>query len=136
MSITLVTAASTRSLTTVAAVMRDLGGDAAGLDVLMVDAMIREASAAIESSCQTIFAQQKYTETFDLQRDPVLILTYRPLVSITEVKIDTHRDHGLSHPVACRAGCSGGQYGWMELRELGRQRSVSPIRRAIGSRSK
>lgn len=89
MSITVVTAASTRNLTSVAAVMRDIGPDGIGADLLMVEAMIAEASAAIESECHTIFAQQKYTETFDWQRDPVLILRYSPLVSVTEVLIGT-----------------------------------------------
>jgi hypothetical protein len=89
MSITTTVAASTRNLTTMATVLQDIGADGVGADLLLMESLIAQASAAIERACQTIFAQQTYTEILEQQRDPLLLLRYRPIVSVTSATIDT-----------------------------------------------
>lgn len=88
MSITVVEAASTRRLITLA----DLE-DAFGIETVQVNAaaflrLIDRASAAVEGYCGRIFAQQEYLERFRREPSHELVLKYSPIVGTPLVTSD------------------------------------------------
>lgn len=59
----------------------------------VIDALITQASAAIERECNRIFGVTSYTEQYD-GTDTALVLTLRqyPVVSVTDVRDDAARE--------------------------------------------
>jgi hypothetical protein len=64
MPVSVLIAANARRLATVADLQADLGAALVQDHVLSLEAMLDQASAAIERACHRLFAQQLYTETF------------------------------------------------------------------------
>jgi hypothetical protein len=88
MSLTVTTRRRVSALTTAAAVRRQVAGAAStGHDALLAD-LIAEASAAVESHCQRVFAREAITETFMGEDDLFIALARRPVVSLTSLLLD------------------------------------------------
>jgi hypothetical protein len=83
MALTVLTAASTRHLTTIEAVEAQLGFEDHNLY-----AMIGRASAAIERYCHRIFAQQRYEEVVMSVPDQYLYLSVPSVVTVQSVLFD------------------------------------------------
>jgi hypothetical protein len=88
MALTVITAASTRRLTTLEAVEAELGMDAASEGSEVLDRMIGQASSAIERACGRIFAQQRYQEILLPVDGPWLFLAMTPIVSVSSLVLD------------------------------------------------
>jgi hypothetical protein len=82
MSLTVQTAATSRRLTTAQAVYADTGDVHYLEEPTLANSLIDQASAAIESWCGRIFAQQRYVEVLGQVRDLLLPLRMRPIVAV------------------------------------------------------
>lgn len=88
MSVTVLTPADTFRLTTLEAVMHEIVLED---QLLFVEGLLDQASAAIARACGTIFAQQEYREIQggDWCRGPAFFLRYRPIISVSSVTYGT-----------------------------------------------
>lgn len=87
MSVTVLAASNTFRLTTLDAVLAEI---VLGDQVIFVESLIDQASAAIARECGTIFAQQHYREIQRGEfRTSTLFLRYWPLVAVTPVSYGT-----------------------------------------------
>jgi hypothetical protein len=84
MSLTVVTAASSRRLCAVTDVLDEMPESVAA-----VEKFVDQASAAIERFCHRVFAQQEYEEILFPEKDILLQLARCPIVSVTSVEADT-----------------------------------------------
>ncbi|MBP6818341.1 MAG: hypothetical protein KBC46_03455 [Ferrovibrio sp.] len=83
--ITVITAASSRALTTVAAVMAELGPEWAGQEQLIAG-YIAEASEIIEGQCNRIFALERLLQVDrELADQKTMLLGRWPVVSVLQV---------------------------------------------------
>lgn len=96
MALTVLTPASTRWLTTAQALYQDTGNVHFLEEPSLTAALIAAASAAIESYCGRIFAQQQYLEVLGQRPDQYFLLSQRPIVTLDslmvgETEIDDYR---------------------------------------------
>jgi len=84
MSIRIISPAATRDLTTRVQVKRELGLAEEGDDAL-IDALISQASSAIETACRRVLARESVVETVIGRGRSLLMLTRTPIVSVASV---------------------------------------------------
>lgn len=84
MSIRVISPAATRDLTTRVQVKRELGLAEEGDDAL-IDALISQASSAIETACRRVLARESVVETVIGRGRSLLMLTRTPIVSVASV---------------------------------------------------
>ena len=82
MSLTVLTAATSRRLTTADALYADTGSVHYLEEPTLTNALIDQASAAIEAWCGRIFAQQRYVEVVGQFPDACLPLRQYPIVAV------------------------------------------------------
>lgn len=102
MSLTVLTAATSRLLTTKDALGLQLGDAVVLAQVDLFDQLIAHASAAVERECGLVLAQQRYREILLRQRDPMLLLKRRPIVEVDSVTLDgtAYTDYRIEQPGA------------------------------------
>lgn len=88
MTLSTVTAARSRRLTTVRRVQDTLGLEAL-TDPGLIESLVDASSAAIESYCHRPFARETYSETLPGYGDIHLILAATPIISISAVYFDS-----------------------------------------------
>jgi hypothetical protein len=110
-ALTVLTAATARGLTTAAALFQDTGDVRYLEEPSLTQALIAQASAAIESWCGRIFAQQRYVELDRGRRTEYWLLSQTPLVAVESVLIgtDTITDSRID---AAEAGILLRREGW------------------------
>src|SRR5262245_3135622 len=124
MSVTVITAASTFRLTTLAAVMAEVPIQD---HLLFTESLIDQASAAVARYCWTILAQQAYREIQPgAYATSLLFLRYWPLVSVTSVShgptvITDYRIESIDPPILYR------REGWGLLWSSGEEWTVDYI---------
>ncbi len=89
MSLTVQTPANSRRLTTAQALYADTGDVHYLEEPTQTNALIDQASAAIESWCGRIFAQQRYVEVMPQARDTLIPLRMYPVVVIDSLLAGT-----------------------------------------------
>jgi hypothetical protein len=89
MSLTVLTAANSRRLTTQEAVYQDTRDVRVLEQPTLMEQLIDQASAAIERYCWRIFAQQRYLEVIPGIPSAFVPLRYATIVSVASVLIDT-----------------------------------------------
>lgn len=85
MSIRIVSPAATRDLTTRIQLKQELGLADEGDDAL-IDALIAQASSAIEAACRRVLAREGVVETVIGRGRSLLMLTRTPIVAIASVR--------------------------------------------------
>lgn len=98
MSITVNTAASRKELVLLNTIKDELGITGSGQDGLIAS-YIKRASAMVESYTGRRFARETVTETLAGSGTPRLLLTRRPIVSITYVKLDGSTQSSTSYAI-------------------------------------
>jgi len=86
MTIVIVSPASRRDLTTLAAIKRELGLAETGEDLFLAD-LIAQASSAIETGCRRRLARESVVETLEGRGRALLMLSLTPVIAVSSVRI-------------------------------------------------